>query len=112
MTNLMEMGLQAQAAALAAEKRIKKVPVLEIDAELTFHGRSFPVSLQVFGRYHAAHPGQSGGRGELRVSPPEPAHFEIDAVSLDNGHFVVDLDPVLSADCLEAIAEVAMEEGE
>ena len=108
--NLMQMGLDAQAASLAAEKRIKRRPAMEIEAELSFNGQHFPITLQVFGKAHAFYPGDSGGPGERRMSPPEPAHFEIDRIAVDNGHFVVDLDPVLSESCQDAIAAMAMEE--
>lgn len=110
-------GLSPQEAALAAEiapapthRRTRGNLLLEVDAELAFKGRSYPLPLQVYGKIHPYHPGQSGGRGERRLSPPEPAHAEVYCVVIGNENYSVEIDAAMPEDAIDALAEAAMEE--
>jgi hypothetical protein len=103
------VNYQAEAEK-AFDRRMKNGLTAEIEAELSFGGHNYPVTLYVYGKHHAYHPGQSGGRGEQRLSPEEPAHWEIDEVRLCNGHYFESIDSALSESIMDGIAEYIAEE--
>lgn len=90
--------------------RSKKRPLAEVEAKVKFNGHEFDLTFNVYGRVHRAYPGDSGGPGERRLSPPEPAHVEVDAVTISNSHYEVEIDAALPEEVIEALGAAAMEE--
>lgn len=86
--------------------------ILERDAEIRAGGLVINCTLRAYGRFHKAHPGESGGRGELRVSPPEPAGFEVDYVTLSGPDGEDEIYSCLSSDDIDAISDAAYEDAQ
>lgn len=97
--------------AIAGRQPLKRAPcVLETDATLRFGGREIECTLRAYGKWCPHYPGDSGGKGERRLSPPEPAGFEISAVTISTSGPEVEVDFALDSKAIEAIAEAAAEE--
>lgn len=106
-------GLSVAEQAIAAQSPPKREQcILERDAELVAGGLTIGVTLRAYGRFHKAHPGESGGRGELPVSPPEPAGFSVDRVTLGGPDGEDEIYGCLSSDDLDAIADAAYEDAQ
>ncbi len=103
--------LSASEKALCTRAPSKRPPcILETDATLRFGGREIECTLRAYGRFRPFYPGDSGGRGERRLSPPEPAGFEISEVTISTGGPECEIEFCLDASAIEVIAEAAAEE--
>lgn len=102
--------LSASERALLPPSLKRQPCVLETDATLRFGGREIECTLRAYGRWRPFYPGDSGGRGERRLSPPEPAGFEISAVTISTSGPECEVDFALDSKAIEVIAEAAAEE--
>lgn len=100
-------GLSPSEVALAEPRRAKCI--LEADATLRFNQIQIDCTLRAYGRWHRAYSGVTE-KGERPSSPPEPAHYEIDSVTIQAGAQEVECYNALGEDALEAIASAAEEE--
>lgn len=103
--------LSASELALVGRAPSRRPPcILETDATLHFNGRDIEVTLRAYGKWRPFYPGDSGGRGERRLSPEEPAGYEISAVTISTGGPECEIEFCLDASAIEVIAEAAAEE--
>ena len=93
-------------------EQINKPCILERDAELVAGGLVIGCTLRAYGKWVRAFPGQSGGKGERPISPPEPEHYDIDSVTLSTGPGSIEVEiwNALNEDALDAIADAAYED--
>lgn len=107
-------GLSVAEQAIAAQSLPKRAEqcILERDAEISANGLTIGVTLRAYGRFHKAHPGESGGKGERRLSPEEPAGFSVDRVTLGGPDGEDEIYGCLSSDDLDAIADAAYEDAQ
>ena len=107
-------GLSAAELAIAAQSPPRRAEqcILERDAEISANGLTIGVTLRAYGRFHKAHPGESGGKGERRLSPEEPAGFSVDRVTLGGPDGEDEIYGCLSSDDLDAIADAAYEDAQ
>lgn len=82
MQNLHVLSPGEQAFVPEANARIKRPPLAaEIDCDLTFSGRTIPLTLSVYGRFT---PAMKGGHepGERPYEPDTPAGFDVWSVEI------------------------------
>lgn len=103
-------GFSAAELRVAANMKPSAPCILEEDATLRFGGREIEVTLRAYGRWHKAFRG-SFERGGLQLTPSEPAHYEIDSVTLSGGagSIEVEIYNALDDNALEVIATAAEE---
>lgn len=93
-------------------EQLQRPCILERDAQLVFGGFVIDCTLRAYGRWHNAFPGESGGRGERPISPPEPAHYSVDSVTISTGQGSIEVEiyNALNDDAIDEIACAAHED--
>lgn len=104
------VGFSAAELRVAANMKPSAPCILEEDATLRFGGREISLTLRAYGRWHKAFRG-SFERGGLQLTPSEPAHYEIDSVTLSGGagSIEVEIYNALPEDALDEIGVACYE---
>lgn len=102
--------LSAEELRIAANVKTSAPCILEEDATLSFMGREIGLTLRAYGRWHKAFRGQFE-RGGLQLTPDEPAHYEIDSVTICTGPGSIEQEiyNALNDEALEVVGDAAYE---